>query len=582
MPFHHPKNESRMKKLRYANWLVMVFCVFSSSLWGQRTVQGLVKDAQSGNPLAFAHVVVLPQQLGTITNEEGRFSIAVPESAAELYVSFLGYEPQRLALGQSVELTVALQPQTNRLAEVVVRSISQEELYRHFFQSTKTTRKAQPPALTQKVFRRSYAVDQQQDPTEFLEAYYNLETAYGRFRNIGLKNGRVSIPDGAYYLNLDLNAFLLNLSFFDVTQYPFGTPTPFQVTNLRRLKKQFDLDLIDQQLDGTDTLLTVQFTPIDPAGFSGTAVLRYPTPKVEEFSLQIQLTDQHPFETVVDPANNRIQSVALTFDIGLVDHKAYQVFKYWNVQADFFIQTSAGPHQLTSQSRYVFYDYGRPFILPLLGTEYTLNDYETIFTFPYHPEFWERHQLLPLTEEETAIKSKLQAVHTLGNQDGWKQLNGVNRKLEHWRPYWVPTKDKTTKWGNAEAFQFEVGSGAQMMIEAPNLRFQPSFFVDVDTYPDTTIVRAYALCDYQGSHLEHFNELSQRHFGLSLEYVHLELQQILPDLQTIAGQSDRLYDQMVEFQNRMEKELYLTDWKARNESFESAAEELRQRIEALR
>ncbi len=57
----------------------------------QLTVRGTIKDASTGEPLAGVTVVVKGTTVGTLSDGNGRFSIAVPSRDALLSFSFIGF-----------------------------------------------------------------------------------------------------------------------------------------------------------------------------------------------------------------------------------------------------------------------------------------------------------------------------------------------------------------------------------------------------------------------------------------------------------------------------------------------------------
>src|SRR5690606_11992016 len=73
----------------------------------QITVTGRVVD-QQGAPLQGINVAVQGSSTATVTNEEGAFSIQVPNDNAVLVLSYLGYESQQVTVGAQRNLTITL------------------------------------------------------------------------------------------------------------------------------------------------------------------------------------------------------------------------------------------------------------------------------------------------------------------------------------------------------------------------------------------------------------------------------------------------------------------------------------------
>lgn len=82
---------------------------------------GQVLDKHTGKPLAFAHVQ--SDQNGTISNQEGKFSLPPREDTITLQISYIGYEPLKLEIPPNQEI-IALNLEQNPqvLQEVILNS----------------------------------------------------------------------------------------------------------------------------------------------------------------------------------------------------------------------------------------------------------------------------------------------------------------------------------------------------------------------------------------------------------------------------------------------------------------------------
>ena len=95
--------------------------LLSSQLLAQtRTVTGKVTDA-SGAPIAGASVQIKGTSTGTVTKEDGTFTISVPNNSRTLTVSAVGQASREISLGNQNTINVALQAGSQQnLQEVVV------------------------------------------------------------------------------------------------------------------------------------------------------------------------------------------------------------------------------------------------------------------------------------------------------------------------------------------------------------------------------------------------------------------------------------------------------------------------------
>lgn len=100
--------------------LVLLFACFlmAISMAAQKRVTGRVTDT-NGAPVAGATVRVAGTKVLTYTDANGNFTLSsVPNTAKELTISYLGYEPQKVAISSNVQ--VALVEAENALEEAVV------------------------------------------------------------------------------------------------------------------------------------------------------------------------------------------------------------------------------------------------------------------------------------------------------------------------------------------------------------------------------------------------------------------------------------------------------------------------------
>jgi len=82
-------------------------------------ITGLVKDAKTSEPLAFAHVIINSSQKGTLTDIDGRFKIPI-EGVHSITISYVGYENKTIKLNQLRHVEIKLNSSSNILKEVIV------------------------------------------------------------------------------------------------------------------------------------------------------------------------------------------------------------------------------------------------------------------------------------------------------------------------------------------------------------------------------------------------------------------------------------------------------------------------------
>ncbi len=106
------------------NLVTLALVLWSSALWAQHTLSGVVTDRATGEPLAGAHVVLSgPRTLGAVTDNEGRFAFHnLTATTWQLRVSYVGYlvHQDTLTVPGANHLHIALAADPYLQDEVVV------------------------------------------------------------------------------------------------------------------------------------------------------------------------------------------------------------------------------------------------------------------------------------------------------------------------------------------------------------------------------------------------------------------------------------------------------------------------------
>jgi TonB family protein len=86
----------------------------------KKVVTGTVIDAEDGRALPGVNVLVKGTKAGTITNEDGRYTISTDSLEAGLLFTYIGYETKEISAGSGANVDVLLNPDVAQLSEVVV------------------------------------------------------------------------------------------------------------------------------------------------------------------------------------------------------------------------------------------------------------------------------------------------------------------------------------------------------------------------------------------------------------------------------------------------------------------------------
>ncbi|REA57172.1 SusC/RagA family TonB-linked outer membrane protein [Dyadobacter luteus] len=109
-----------MKHKYFATLLYVVFSLQTLlSVAQDRTVTGTVRDKSSGDGLPGVSLIIKGSNNGTITDQDGKFSISAP-SGGILVVSFVGFNSVEQPLNNSNSYNIDLAADTRQLSEIIV------------------------------------------------------------------------------------------------------------------------------------------------------------------------------------------------------------------------------------------------------------------------------------------------------------------------------------------------------------------------------------------------------------------------------------------------------------------------------
>ena len=107
---------------KFTIWLSCLFLIASMGFANAqtKTITGKVTSSEDGLPIPGVTVMVPGTTVGTTTDFDGNYSLAVNQSVTTLRFSYIGMEPQDVEIGDRTVINVVLAPSSTTLDEVVV------------------------------------------------------------------------------------------------------------------------------------------------------------------------------------------------------------------------------------------------------------------------------------------------------------------------------------------------------------------------------------------------------------------------------------------------------------------------------
>jgi len=113
--------------------LITFFLSCGLALSQNRNISGIIKDSQTNELLGFCNIVVNGSKIGTNTNANGKFKIAIPTdiTSPKLTISYIGYKTDTIQIiDNTVDYAIFLIPIQSAVNEIIVTGVSKATLIR--------------------------------------------------------------------------------------------------------------------------------------------------------------------------------------------------------------------------------------------------------------------------------------------------------------------------------------------------------------------------------------------------------------------------------------------------------------------
>jgi TonB-linked SusC/RagA family outer membrane protein len=110
--------KSQIKFLLNSAFLIFLFC--ATSFAQEHKVTGTVVSADDNSVMPGVYVLIKGQTTGTTTDENGSFTLNVPNNETALVFSFIGYATQEIVVGTNPVVNVTMSLAATELSEIVV------------------------------------------------------------------------------------------------------------------------------------------------------------------------------------------------------------------------------------------------------------------------------------------------------------------------------------------------------------------------------------------------------------------------------------------------------------------------------
>jgi hypothetical protein len=386
-------------------YLIFFFLILAICSQSQVKIAGKVIDAQSKDVVLYATVYLPNQNTGTITNEEGDFSIYISDSSKNQYLKFscIGYQSKSLSITQILNNNIiALHPADYMLESVNIAAYSERKIDEELSKIIKKYR-SQTKQKNAKVFCDIQSQEMDGELLEIIEAFYSGKTSLcNGIDEVTLKNGRIGVnmTSSDLFLNLNTTDFLCSYKLFRKGSLHGFIESPLQKT-LGKIRTSYQL--YDNGIFYEDDLTyrEILFTSKEIGKCSGSILLNDTLVIIKAVRLQYENINSNFFtplnqNDIVDSLNISIEYYYKIDQTNSNQMILERINLHYSCR--YFQSASEKWRNIDCNTFLLCYDYEQPFEQSIFNQGTLSNDYMRIMAIPFNSMFWEINYFMPDNE----------------------------------------------------------------------------------------------------------------------------------------------------------------------------------------
>ncbi len=382
-------------------------CLMSCLVWAQTiTYTGLVREAESKEPVGYVSVTANGSNSSTLTNTDGRFQITVPEQTQTLTFTHLSFDTQQVnvSVNQTKDLVITLATSDYELEEMVIYNRSIKDVIKEVIKNSQD--KFSKDIMLKTYYREMLTINNEVNTfgDGMLDYYYKNKSS----SDVVVNQSRfVKFKSDAFkgYESAPLKLYLLNLQ--EIITNAFQFKQLLKIIN----NKEYELYVTNKKGANGKTLSTLYFEPSPQAK---TALLKG--------QMVFDESDKLVLEITFDFSQKHLQNSKLEdrtfFRAKFNVYSGKQIFNY--VDGRYFLAydmrrlhamiESGASHRFLAGGNYelIIIDSDTQSTLPDPDKIYHQNTLELLGK-NFKDRYWENQNTLLLTAKEEKILGKINA-----------------------------------------------------------------------------------------------------------------------------------------------------------------------------
>ena len=468
-----------MKKVLF--FLLLSVCF--QQLTAQVTVTGVVQNSQTKEPVPYASVYVAGENIGTITNDNGAFSIYITDTIAhpQLTFSCIGYEKKVLKISDIIQnRLVLMEVSVAILQEAEIIAFSEERMATALL---KVANKYRTLALEHpvKLFLSLQSFEDKTEPLELIEAFYggrvNLKDG---IREMYIKNGRIGLntKENGFFFNLTYTSFLRRYHVFEKGNMAGFPDCPLHATP-DQMRKEFRFTDNGVVFDGNMPFREIAFTNNNNT-CNGTIVLNDSLLTVKSIVVEYRDVKSKMFATLNRKDKIDALNVRFAYYYKPNEKEPSQMILervYLDYDCQYYSAALKKHRDIETKISLLCYDYEHGFEPVLFGDTCLTTDYQRIMTLPFNETFWKINYFVAEDEQRDAVVNFFENNGALINysQQSFHAFPAIQTPYKEWNP---DTPLEKSDFQNKAHFQLVTGDLYDPSKRARSTDFP--YFLDIN------------------------------------------------------------------------------------------------------
>ncbi len=400
-------------------------------------VSGIIINAETKQPLAYASVYLSETKIGTLTNTEGDFQLTLKGNSDKLIIRYIGFEEKQITITKDTNILIELKPSFYKLSAVNVVNLSNKRLI-EIIRKSIDNQTFNYNSIICKSFAR---INTYQDDTllrEDFEAFFNTTVNTFNIEKNSFKNGLLlddKSLDVKLFKTVDLFSTIIpNMEVYSPIKISGSDIIATLATKNEDLKtiinSPINTHFASELKDGfilnaeiiSDKYLKIIYSGKIDTASNGYIIIDKNANIISKIYNSYFYRNNIPI--VTDNPNYEIKNLLLTTVVLFRNDSVnnYPRLITMDFKFDYVHKKSQKIEKITIYAKQMLYDHNSQFSDPLPKYLEVYNDYQLLSIVPIMPKLWQTEStILKTNDESEKAANMLNTKYNISYLSAWKK-----------------------------------------------------------------------------------------------------------------------------------------------------------------